>query len=142
MNMSRFPGRRAVCILGPLVLGLGPPAPGARLLQTLPGLWVWLRACSRRAPPALHAFLPWALTGRGRPPAGPTAGGGCGQGHGYHQVGSRGLGMHRSGLLRPQLQTPAHERQELRGTADRPAGARAGYEGPGVVREARLHRRL
>ena len=39
--------------------------------------------------------------------------------------------MHRGGLLRPQLQTPAHERQELHGTVDRPAGAQAGSEGPG-----------
>ena len=50
--------------------------------------------------------------------------------------------MHRGGLLRPQLQTPAHERQELHGTADRPAGAHAGIEGPGVVGEAGLHARL
>ena len=49
--------------------------------------------------------------------------------------------MHRGGLLRPQLQTPAHERQELRGTADRPAGARAGSEGPGVVGEGPPARR-
>ena len=50
--------------------------------------------------------------------------------------------MHRGGLLRPQLQTPAHERQEIHGTVDRPAGAHAGTEGPGMAGRAGLHARL